>query len=39
METVIEAVMHHFNDLLHIVADVRAQIESDLSKGYFTLDP
>lgn len=39
MDTVIEAVIHHFNDLLHVVANVRAQIESDLSKGYFTIDP
>lgn len=38
MDTVIEAVIHHFNDLLYIVANVRAQIESDLSKGYFTID-
>ncbi|CAN5372769.1 hypothetical protein BH11ACT4_BH11ACT4_05120 [soil metagenome] len=39
MDTMIEAVIHHFNDLLHVVANVRAQIESDLGKGYFTIAP
>ena len=37
-ETAIEAVMYHLNDLLHIVANVRAQVEHDLATGYFTLN-
>jgi hypothetical protein len=36
-ETAIEAVMYHLNDLLHIVGNVRAQIEHDIASGYFTV--
>jgi len=36
-ESQLKAVMYHFNDLLHVVANVRAQIENDLTKGYFEL--
>lgn len=39
LESALQAVVYHFNDLLHIVANVRAQIEHDLSMGYFELAP
>lgn len=38
MESALQAVIYHFNDLLHVVASVRAQIEHDLSQGYFVID-
>ncbi|WP_025156905.1 hypothetical protein [Leifsonia aquatica] len=38
MNSALQAVIYHFNDLLHIIANVRAQIEHDLSQNYFTLD-
>ncbi len=38
LDTGIEAVMYHMNDLLHIVDNVRAQIEHDLAAGYFTIE-
>ena len=37
IESALQAVVYHFNDLLHIIANVRAQIENDLEKGYFQL--
>lgn len=39
MESALRAVTYHFNDLLHVVANVRAQIEHDLDCGYFTIAP
>jgi hypothetical protein len=39
MESALQAVIYHFNDLLHIIANVRAQIEHDLSQGYFEINP
>lgn len=37
-KSALQAVVYHFNDLLHIIANVRAQIEHDLSEGYFKID-
>jgi hypothetical protein len=39
MESALQAVIYHFNDLLHIIANVRAQIEHDLAQHYFELEP
>lgn len=39
MESALQAVTYHFNDLLHIITNVCAQIEHDLSQGYFKIDP
>lgn len=39
MESALRAVVYHFNDLLHIIANLRTQIEHDLDKRYFELDP
>ena len=36
-ESALQAVVYHFNDLLHVIANVRAQIEHDLEMGYFEL--
>lgn len=36
-ESALQAVIYHFNDLLHIIANVRRQIEHDLEMGYFSL--
>ncbi|WP_116768669.1 hypothetical protein [Arthrobacter sp. H-02-3] len=37
LESALQAVVYHFNDLLHVIASVRAQIEHDLEMGYFEL--
>jgi hypothetical protein len=37
IESALQAVVYHFNDLLHIITNVRAQIENDLEKGYLQL--
>lgn len=37
-ESALQAVVYHFNDLLHVIANVRAQIEHDLEMGYFELN-
>lgn len=34
----LRSVVYHFNDLLHVIEDVRLQVENDLTKGYFRLD-
>lgn len=39
MESALQAVIYHFDDLLHVVANVRRQIEHDLTEGYFELNP
>lgn len=39
MESALLAVIYHFNDLLHIIANVRAQIEHDISQGYLEIEP
>ena len=39
IESALQAVVYHFNDLLHIVGNVRAQIEHDLEMGYLQLTP
>ena len=39
MESALQAVIYHFNDLLHIIANVRAQIEHDLAQHHFELEP
>lgn len=38
LETALKAVVYHFNDLLHVIAHVRAQIENDIQRGYFELE-
>jgi hypothetical protein len=37
LESALQAVVYHFNDLLHVIANVRAQVEHDLEMGYFEL--
>ncbi len=39
LASALRAVVYHFNDLLHIIANVRAQIENDITKGYIQLTP
>lgn len=39
IESALQAVVYHFNDLLHVIANVRTQIEHDLEMGYFELKP
>lgn len=38
IESALQAVVYHFNDLLHVIANLRAQIEHDLQMGYFELE-
>lgn len=38
-ESALQAVVYHFNDLLHVIGNVRTQIEHDLERGYFELNP
>ncbi|KDA05288.1 hypothetical protein DC31_17155 [Microbacterium sp. CH12i] len=39
LASALKAVVYHFNDLLHVIANVRAQIENDIAKGHFQLTP
>jgi hypothetical protein len=39
IESALQAVVYHFNDLLHIITNVRAQIENDLEKGCISSYP
>lgn len=38
LDSALRSVVYHFNDLLHVIGNVRAQIENDITKGYFQLD-
>ncbi|WP_291057017.1 hypothetical protein [Herbiconiux sp.] len=37
IDSALRAVVFHFNDLLHVIGNVRTQIENDIAKGYFEL--
>lgn len=39
LDSALRSVVYHFNDLLHVIGNVRAQINNDIAKGYFQLDP
>lgn len=38
LDSALRSVVYHFNDLLHVIGNVRAQIDNDMAKGYFQLD-
>ncbi|RAX47307.1 hypothetical protein DQ353_19215 [Arthrobacter sp. AQ5-05] len=38
IESALQAVVYHFNDLLHVIANLRTQVEHDLQMGYFELE-
>lgn len=38
LDSALRSVVYHFNDLLHVIENVRAQIDNDMAKGYFRLD-
>jgi hypothetical protein len=39
LESALRALVYHFNDRLHVIANVRTQIEHDLEMDYFELKP